>query len=100
MDSVLKLLGLVYRAKKIVLGEEVLESIKDVKLMLIASDTSDKSVERYLKKCHYYNIEYISKYSSDELSNALGKNNIKLIGIVDEGFKQSLLKKIKEEENG
>ena len=100
MDSVLKLLGLVYRAKKLVLGEEVLERISDVKLMFIASDSSEKSKERYLKKCHFYNIEYIDKYNSLDLSSSIGKNNVKLIGIIDEGFKKTLLKKIKEENNG
>lgn len=100
MDSVLKLLGLVFRAKKLVLGEEVLERISDVKLMFIASDSSEKSKERYLKKCHFYNIEYIDKYDSSVLSSSIGKNNVKLIGIIDDGFKKSLLKKMEEENNG
>ena len=94
MDSVIKLLGLVYRANKMVLGEEVLNQIKNVKLIFIASDISEKSRQRYLKKCSYYNIEYIDCLSGEQLSNALGKNNIKVIGITDNGFKKSLLEKI------
>ena len=93
MADMLNTLGLAYRAKKVVLGEEVLNRIDKVKLMFIASDISEKSRERYEKKCHYYRIDHIDDYSSNELSEALGKNNVKVIGILDEGFKDALLKK-------
>ena len=91
MDNVLQTLGLAYRAKKIIFGEEVLENINDVKLLIIASDSSYKTKERYLKKCSYYKIDYIDKFNSGEISNALGKDNIKIVGVIDEGFKKSLL---------
>lgn len=97
MDEVLSLLGLAYKAKKIVLGEEIFNRINNVKLVFIASDISPKSLERYDKKCYYYNITHIDKYDSEELSKALGKNNVKTIGIIDEGFKNSILKKIEKE---
>ena len=93
MADALKTLGLAYRARKTVLGEEVLNRIGKVKLLLIASDISEKSRERYEKKCYYYGIDHIDDYSSNELSEALGKNNVKVIGILDEGFKDALLKK-------
>lgn len=94
MDSILTLLGLVYKAKKIVLGEEVLNRIKEVKLIFIASDISDKSRERFLKKCCFYNIQYIDSYSGEDLSYALGKNNVKVIGIIDKGFTKSIVSKL------
>lgn len=93
MDKTLSTLGLAYRAKKIVLGEEVLNQISDVKLIVIASDISEKSRQRFIKKCDFYNIEYIDSFTGQEISNALGKNNIKVVGIIDEGFKKSLLNK-------
>lgn len=93
MDKFLQTLGLAYRAKKVILGEDVLDVINNIKLIIIASDISDKSRERILKKCSFYNIDYIDSYTSVDISNALGKNNIKVIGIKDEGFKKSLLNK-------
>ena len=96
MNKSLQLLGLIYRAKKLVLGEDVLNSLKDCKLLIIASDTSEKNRERYLKKCDYYRLVHIDDFTSEELSTALGKNNIKLIGVTDEGFAKSLLSKLKE----
>ncbi len=91
-DKTLDLLGLAYRAHKTVLGEQVLKQIRKVKLLILASDISVKSRERYMKKCYYYHIDSRSDFSSVELSQALGKENVKVIGIIDEGFKQTILK--------
>lgn len=92
MANKLQNLGLAYKANKVVLGQEVLNNLSKIKLMFIASDISVLSKNRLLKKCSFYNIKYIDSYSCEELSNALGKKNIKTIGIVDEGFKNVLLK--------
>ncbi|MBQ1900328.1 MAG: ribosomal L7Ae/L30e/S12e/Gadd45 family protein [Erysipelotrichaceae bacterium] len=92
MADKLNTLGLAYRARKAVLGEEVLNRIDKIKLMFIASDISEKSRERYEKKCHYYKIDRIDEYSGEQLSSALGKNNVKVVGILDKGFKDALLK--------
>ncbi|MBQ6218048.1 MAG: ribosomal L7Ae/L30e/S12e/Gadd45 family protein [Erysipelotrichaceae bacterium] len=94
MADKLNTLGLAYRARKAVLGEEVLNRIDKIKLMFIASDISEKSRERYEKKCHYYRIDHIDEYSGEQLSSALGKNNVKVVGILDKGFKDALLKNI------
>ena len=93
MDNKLQTLGLAYRASKVILGEQILDNINNIKLLFIANDISEKSNERYLKKCSYYAIDYIDEFSTQELSNALGKNNVKVVGIIDEGFKKTILKK-------
>lgn len=94
MDSALQLLGLIYKAKKLIFGEEVLNRIDEIKLMIIANDISEKQRIRFEKKCHYYQIDVLSIFSSEQLQNALGKKNVKVIGIIDQGFKKSLLDKI------
>lgn len=95
MDDVLNLLGLAFRARKIILGDEILNDFRDVRLLFLASDMSEKSRIRYMKKCHYYDVECIDAYDSRQLSDALGKSNVRAIGIKDDGFRKSLLKKIK-----
>ena len=95
MDNILSLLGLAYRAKKMYLGEANLENIKKIYYLFIAKDASDKTKERYLKKCSYYNIPYNMNYSYEQLSQAIGKRNVKIIGINDKGFGSSILKKLK-----
>ena len=94
MDDVLKVLGLAYRAKKVVLGEEILNKISRVKLMFLAEDISAKSRERFEKKCYFYGIDQIDQYSSADLSKCLGKGNIRAIGITDQGFAQSIMSKV------
>ncbi len=95
-DKTLNLLGLAYRAHKTVLGEQVLKRISKVRLLILASDISEKSKERYLKKCHYYHIDSRDDISSEDLSKALGKENVKVVGIIDEGFKKAILENEKE----
>ena len=95
MDSALQLLGLIYKAKRMILSEdEVLNHLSEIRFMIIASDISIKSKERFLKKCSYYKIEYTDKYTTEQLSNSIGKDNVKVIGITDKGFKKSLLEKM------
>ena len=94
MDKILNLLGLAYAARKMVLGEEVLNGMNRVKLVLVASDISEKSRERVDKKCYYYHVDIIDNFSSDDLSAAIGKATVKLIGITDKGFAQSIKSKI------
>lgn len=94
MDNILSILGLAYKAKKVVLGEEILNRISKVRLMFLASDLSQKSRERYEKKCFYYNIEHIDSFDSKQLSAAVGRNNVKTVGITDKGFAASIMNKI------
>lgn len=88
MDRILSLLGLAYRANKIKFGETVLENIKTCQYLFIADDASDRTKERYIKKCDYYNIPYTTTYSSEQLSESLGKKMVKIVGVYDRGFKK------------
>jgi len=94
MDNVLSLLGLMFKAKKLLIGEDVLDNMNKVVYLFIASDASDKTKERLLKKCYFYKIDYFDKFSSEEISKAIGKKNIKVLGLIDDGFKISFLKHI------
>ena len=100
MNDVLSLLGLIYRANKLILGENCLNNINKIKFLFISSDASIKSQERYLKKCNYYHIPYTLKYSTYELSKSIGKDNVKILGVVDSGFTKIILNKIGEEIDG
>lgn len=90
MENKLNTLGLAYRANKLILGEEVFNEMQKIKLIIIASDISQLSKQRLVKKCNYYSINYIDCYTSKQLSNALGKNMIKTIGVIDDGFAKLL----------
>lgn len=94
MDDVLQTLGFVRKAGKIILGEEVLKQASKIKLMFIASDISEKSRERLEKKCFYYQIKHVDSYTGKQLSDAIGRNNVKVLGIADRNFADMLNKKL------
>ena len=92
--QILNDLGLAYRAKKILFSEDMLKNMKDVKLIFQASDSSDKSKLRIDKKIYFYQIPLIREFTSQEISRALGRRNIRLLGITDEGMAKTILKKL------
>ncbi len=95
MDNRLKTLGLAARAKKLVYGEElVLENVRKNKCFLIfqAKDCGAVSFKNVHDKAKYYNVDIIDTFTSEELSNALGLENRKVIGVLDEGFSKNLKK--------
>lgn len=97
-DKIIALLGMARRANKVVLGETILETLSSGKIqfIFIANDASAKTQERYLKKCHYYQINYCLDYNSNDLAAAIGRSNVKTVGIADEGFSKAIVKKLEE----
>lgn len=94
MDKILNYIGLAYRANKILLGEEILNSFRyhRIKLLFLASDISTKSKERYLKKCYFYQVNFINDYDCKALSTCLGRSLVKTLAITDEGLAKAILK--------
>lgn len=90
----LKTIGLAYRAGKVVYGAEmVLTNIrsKKVKLVVLASDASENTIKMFQDKCQFYQVTLIFMDDSKQLSQAIGKSKIKVVGILDEGFKKLML---------
>ena len=86
MSKILNYLGIARRAGFIVMGTDaVLDNLqyKKIKMIFLANDSSVATIE---KVGIYYHIPVIKKYSTDELSKALGAGNIKVIGIKDPGI--------------
>jgi ribosomal protein L7Ae-like RNA K-turn-binding protein len=95
----INLLGLAARARKITSGTEITINgvrSKKVKLVLLATNASDNTKKLVYDKCKTYNTKVIELYDSIALSNAIGKNNIMVVGIIDIGFSNKMLKLEKE----
>ena len=95
-NNKLNLLGLAYRAKKISIGSDLtIEAIKKNNCFLVFFDKDySSSTEKQIKKlCDINKIPYITEFTKDELSHAIGKAaNIRVIGIIDKGFGDSIVK--------
>ena len=90
-QKVLDLLGIARIAKKTIVGQVIFKDIKKVRYLFVANDASLLSQKKYFDKCKFYNIEYCTKYRSEQLSHAIGQNNIMAIGIIDQGFKNKFV---------
>ncbi len=91
-----KTLGLAYRARKTVIGtDNTIEHLRKHKLFLImlANDASPLTQKKITDKAKTYQTPVMMDLSSFDLSNAVGKNDIKVIGITDQGFAQLLMDK-------
>src|SRR5690625_1966797 len=94
----LNIVGLAYRARKCVTGEDtIVQHIrnKNVKLVLIANDISEQTKKKYTDKCKTFHVPYIEVDDRVTLGNAIGKSARVAIAILDEGFAtklQSLLR--------
>ena len=82
-------LGLAFVAKKLVIGTAF--SIKaiqkeEAKLVLLANDASIATIKKITDKAKFYNIPVNLNYDTNTLSKPIGKENIKVICILDEGF--------------
>lgn len=88
-QKIFNLLGLAQRARKVVLGEEfVLKGLSKNQhnLVFLASDAGKNIKNKIIKKTNYYNALVIDCLSTIELSNAIGKENRKVILVSDKGF--------------
>ena len=75
----LNLIGIAYRAKKIVNGYD-----------------SSKTIEAFSKKCYFYHVPMYMDFNTDEISKAIGKGLCKVICLTDDGFNKSLNKLLSE----
>ena len=90
----LNTIGLALRARKITIGTELtLDELRRSKVYLIflANDASMGTQKKVLDKAKFYQCEVYLDFSSDEISHAIGKHDIKVIGITDRGFSQLLM---------
>lgn len=60
-------------------------------LFIMSRDLSDKSKSKFKKHCETNNVPYIEDFSKEELGNSLGRKEVMLLGILDEGIAKKLL---------
>ncbi|AOG60289.1 putative 50S ribosomal protein L7Ae [Spiroplasma helicoides] len=97
MKDLLQVLGLVSSAGKIFSGDTLFKKIKtnQVKLVFTVSDMGSSQLKKINDKCTFYKIQiHNGLFDTEELNQAIGKENIKAIGIEDSNFVKLILSKI------
>ena len=97
-NKMLDTLGLAQKARKCIMGDELLNGISKnrVSLVLLANDASERTQKEIKTKASFKNIIVIDLFTKEELSNAVGKFNRVAIGITDDGFSKLFKNYIKD----
>ena len=98
-EKSLNILGIAKRSKNLLMGTDtVINGMQSgkVKLVILASDSSENTIESFNNKCHYYNIPLNLSFLCCEISQAIGKENIKVVALCDQGLKESFEKLVKD----
>jgi ribosomal protein L7Ae-like RNA K-turn-binding protein len=88
------LLGLAFRAGKLVHGEEgVLKAVRSnqAKVVFIADDASASTQKKFTDKCSFYQIPLKQTMSRDKLGHAIGKAERVVVAVTDPGFAERML---------
>ena len=89
------LLGLTAKAGKISFGtDSCLEMIskRKVKLIIVAEDSSERTINNFREKCKQNNIDFYVFGKKDEISKSIGKVNKTVIGIKDKNLAGAIIK--------
>jgi ribosomal protein L7Ae-like RNA K-turn-binding protein len=84
--KLLSTIGLAQRASLIISGEEmVLEAIRKsrAKLVFLAADAGPSTTKRVTDKTAFYAVPLLTVLTGEELSNAIGKTNRKVLCVND-----------------
>jgi len=98
-NKLLSLLGFAQKAGKLATGDETCELYlkrKKVKLILIASDAAENTLEKWRRAGQNHNVPVVVIADREVLSNAIGKVNRTVIAVLDSGFAKQLEKLMRE----
>ncbi len=93
-SKILTMLGFAQKSGNLLAGNEIVAKNLDnhrIKLVLIGSDVSEKSIVKITNKCLRLNVPFYSSMTVAQLSQAIGKNNRTVIGVLDDGFAKRII---------
>lgn len=92
-QKIMNLLSMAQRANKLVSGEFAVEKAVPagkIKLLLVASDTSEAGKKQYNDMALNYNVPLYFVLTKDELGQCIGKAHRAVAGVLDNGFSKAL----------
>lgn len=69
----------------------------EIYLFIMSNELSKKSKSKFKKHCENKNIPYIEDFSKEELGSPLGRKEVMLLGVLDLGIAEKLVKIYEEE---
>ncbi|ERI92912.1 ribosomal protein L7Ae [Clostridiales bacterium oral taxon 876 str. F0540] len=94
-NKFLQFLGLTKKSGNLIEGynkcEDILKKNK-IFLVILSSDCSKNTVEKFIRYCDTYKVPYIQGYTKKELAVPLGRTEINILGITSQQMSSKLLK--------
>ncbi|MDI3540490.1 putative ribosomal protein YlxQ [Koleobacter methoxysyntrophicus] len=97
MKNIYSLLGISQKAGKVVSGETKTEwAVRrgKVNLVIIAADSSENTIKKFITLCQNYNVEYRVFGEKDKIGHSIGKNRRAVIAISDPNLTKVIIAKI------
>ena len=97
--KILSMFGLAARAGRLASGEfqtETAVKTGTACLVVVAEDASENTKKLFRDKCSFYKIPIITLGTKEELGNAIGKEFRASLAILDAGFAEAVMKKIRD----
>lgn len=93
MNKFFNFLGLAKKSRSLLEGYSKCNEERNKRklfLFIISLDASDSSKRKFINHCTNNNIPYIEDFSKEELGLAIGRPEIKILGITDENMAKKL----------
>lgn len=97
-DRILSVLGLAMKAGKIASGEFSTEkAVKSHRafLVIVSVEASENTKKMFRNMCSFYQVPMYLYESKERLGHAIGKQYRASLAVLDEGFAESLIDKLK-----
>ena len=97
-DKVLSMLGIAAKSGSVVSGEFSTEkAVKEGKacLVIVAGDSSDNTKKMFTNMCAFYEVPVYIYSDKETLGHAIGKQFRASLAVVDEGFRNTIEKHLK-----
>ena len=94
-DKALAMIGLAQKAGKIVSGEFATEKTGKAALVIVAGDASENTKKMFTNMCAFYEVPVYIYSDKETLGHAIGKQFRASLAVVDEGFRNTIEKHLK-----
>ena len=94
-NKVYGLLGISMKAGKLTFGTDStmdMISRRKVKLVIVAKDSSERTINHFKEKCGEYNVSFYIFGHKESISKAIGKENKTVIGVKDKNLAEAIKK--------
>jgi ribosomal protein L7Ae-like RNA K-turn-binding protein len=101
-NKFLQFLGLAKKSGNLIEGYNKCEELikrNGLHLLILSTDCSNNTKEKFVKHCMNYKIPFIESSSKEELGAPIGRAEINVLGVVDKKISDKLLSLWNEQSN-